>query len=417
MVPKPQIFVAQIEKKIGIEFPFYINDAQFDDFKFRCDIYVEYHPKARFTCECGQENLPIQQKHPRVIQSIDLLNYATYIHLNMPSVCCPKCGIKTVPLSWVERGSKLTTLLESRVLAFSSIMPISLVTKTLGINYSTVMRVVKKGVNTAQEKLDYSDVQQIGMDEKSTLKHHHYITIFLDMLERNLLYATHGKDSSAVERFCNYFKTKSGDPDNITDVSIDMSPTYISATDKYFPNANITFDKFHVIQMVNTAIDKVRRMEVRTQPILKGTRHMFLKDENKLKKYEIERLCIFSKKNLKTARVYRYKLSVLEIYASDLTPEQATIAFKKLISWGKRSRLEPLIEFAKTLEAHLEGIVMYFKSRLTQGAVEGMNSRIEAIKRRSRGFANTGNLIYMLYLTLSGLEIPKLFSIGLPKIE
>ena len=99
------------------------------------------------------------------------------------------------------------------------------------------------------------------------------------------------------------------------------------------------------------------------------------------------------------------KMTFQDIYRSIQEPEAAEEAIKKWLSWAVRSRLEPVKCFAKMVKAHFAGIMRYFTSRLTTGTMEGINSRIQEIKRRGRGFRNIDNFITMIYLEAGGLEL------------
>jgi transposase len=109
--------------------------------------------------------------------------------------------------------------------------------------------------------------------------------------------------------------------------------------------------------------------------------------------------------NLKTAKAYQMKLAFQDIYRSIREPEAAEAAIKKWLSWAVRSRIEPVKVFAKTVKVHFDGIMRYFTSGLTSGTMEGINSRIQEIKRRARGFRNIDNFITMIYLEAAGLDM------------
>jgi transposase len=109
--------------------------------------------------------------------------------------------------------------------------------------------------------------------------------------------------------------------------------------------------------------------------------------------------------NLKTAKVYQMKMTFQDIYRTIREPEAAAEAIKKWLSWAVRSRLEPITRFAKMVKPHYAGIIRYFTSELTSGTMEGINSRIQGIKRRARGFRNIDNFIAMIYLEAGGLKM------------
>jgi transposase len=404
------------EKNIGIEFPLYINDVQYDKNNFIYNIFVVFHKKALFTCsECGTENLKVIHKRPRIFKGLDIFNNETLIHIDLPILLCPKCGKRiTYTPKWATKNSGLTVQLQHRILAEATIMPISDITKRTGLKTHRVSNVIKRYVDEAVTNDDWSEVKIIGIDEKAIRKGHDYITVFVDQEKNRFLYAVEGKGMSTIENFCSQLLLHNSTPDNITEVAIDMSPSYISGVLDYFKNAHITFDKFHVMKIANETVDQIRREEVHSQPVLKGARYALLKNEKKLSEKEKAQICRFSAMRLKTGRAYRYKSLLSELYGNVTSVEEAEASIRSLINWGRKSRLEPLKLFANTLSTHLDGILRYFCTGLTSGFVEGMNSRIQEIKRRARGYPNTNNLINMLHLCLGKLPIPKLFGKGLP---
>ena len=123
-----------------------------------------------------------------------------------------------------------------------------------------------------------------------------------------------------------------------------------------------------------------------------------------------EQLKTLSKENLRAMKACRMKLTFQDIYRGSSDVRVAHAAMKKWLSWAVRSRLEPIKTFARTLKSHMDGVLRYFKSRLTAGASEGLNSRIQYIKRRARGYRNIPNFIAMIYLDCSQLNIPVLLT-------
>ena len=92
------------------------------------------------------------------------------------------------------------------------------------------------------------------------------------------------------------------------------------------------------------------------------------------------------------------------MYRNIFDIQVAEIVFKKWLSWAVRSRLEP-IKNAKMVKSHYSGVLQYFKSRLTAGLTEGINSRIQEIKRRAKGFRNIDYFISIIYLEVGNLKI------------
>jgi len=217
------------------------------------------------------------------------------------------------------------------------------------------------------------------------------------MEEKKLLFGTSGKDKATVKAFQDDFIDHGGDPKAVTQACSDMSPAFISGIEEYLPNAEITFDKFHIVKIINDAVDMVRRAEVLENEVLKNTRYMWLKNESNLtekQKCTIEDISHF---NLKTSRAYQMRLNFQEFFTQ---PDRASgeVYLKKWFYWATHSRLEPMIKAAYTIKAHWDGVLNWFDSHLTSGFIEGMNGLIQAAKNRARGYRSDKNFITMAYL-------------------
>ena len=200
-------------------------------------------------------------------------------------------------------------------------------------------------------------------------------------------------------------------PAAITQISQDMSEAYASGARKYFPDATVIFDHFHVIKRMGEAVDKVRRQEQHEQDILRGTRYIWLKNATNLTQKQLSRLTDLSKLNLRTVRAYKARLDPQDIYGES----EVHIADKLLRRWYYRathSRLEPVKTFAYTVADHWHGILAFFASRTTNGLLEGLNSLIQATKAKARGDRTADALKSIVYLIGSALvfNLPILYS-------
>jgi transposase len=400
----------------NIQKPFYIYDVDYDHKKFVKKIFITTHKKNVFSCPiCNEPHCKIHSYVPRKVRTIDSQNYQTYLIYKKPRVKCSKCGsVTAIKLPLETPRSSLSTIYEARIIALAIDMPCSAVAKSTGLTDKHISNIINRSVTKSRQNLDYSDVAELGIDETSSAKRHKYISVFVNMENNSVLFATPGKDSSVLKTFSSELTAKHGNPNYITEVAADMSPAFTAGVKTSFPNAHITYDKFHLIKNMNEVLDTVRREETKETPVLKGTRFIWLHNPNNLTSKQQDILSKLSKQRFKTGRAYRFKLTLQSIYKNNTDVIDAEIQFKRLISWGLHSRLEPLINFAKTMRSHLDGILRFFKSGLTSGRVEGINAKIQEIKRRSKGFGNTDHFINMIYLVLGKLPIPKLFGTGLP---
>jgi transposase len=156
---------------------------------------------------------------------------------------------------WARQASGFTLLLESLMLAMCKEMPVKSVGSLFGEHDTRLWRVLHHYIDTARDKLDFSNVQRVGMDKTACKRGHDYISIFCEMDEKKLLFATEGKGRSTVEAFCGDLKSHKGDPLAITQACCDMSPSFISGIEEYRPNADITFDKERARNIIRIPID------------------------------------------------------------------------------------------------------------------------------------------------------------------
>ena len=397
-----ELFSAALE----VREPVYIDEIMFDAGAGELHIHMNFRRGGRFTCsECGADGLPVHDTVDKTWRHLNFFQYKCYIHLRTPRTKCPKCGERLWIPPWGRRQSGFTLLFEAIIMALAKEMPISRIGEVVGEHDTRIWRVVRHHVSEAHAKKSFAHVTKLGCDETSSRKGHNYVTVFADMDGGDVLFATEGRDSGTVKAFAEDLARHEAMPEQIREVTIDMSPAFIRGVRDYLPEARVTFDKFHVIQALNKAQDEVRRMEQKKNPLLKSTRYVWLKNPENLTANQKKQLETLRFENLKTAKVYQMKLTFQDIYRSVREPEAAEAAIKKWLSWAVRSRLEPIKTFAKTVKAHFAGIMRYFTSRLTSGMMEGINSRIQEVKRRARGFRNIRNFIAMIYLEASGLVL------------
>jgi transposase len=391
---------------LGIEEPLYIDEIVFDRAGGELHIHMNFHRGGKFSCiECGTVELPVYDTMEKTWRHLNFFQYKCYIHLRTPRTNCPKCGERLWMPPWGRRQSGFSMLFEAFVMVLAKEMPISRIGELLGEQDTRIWRIVRYHVHKSYEKKSFATVDKVGCDETSSRKGHKYVTVFADMDKGEVLFVARGKDSGTVKEFSEELSKHEAQPEQIKEVTIDMSPAFIAGVANYLPEAGVTFDKFHVIKALNKAQDEVRRMEQKKNPLLKSTRYVWLKNPENLTEKQKKQLETLRFENLRTAKVYQMKLTFQDIYRNIRVPEAAEEAIKKWLAWAVRSRLDPVKSFAKMVKSHFSGIMRYFTSRLTSGAMEGINSRIQEVKRRARGFRNINNFIAMIYLEAAGLNL------------
>ncbi|MEQ1440800.1 transposase, partial [Fontimonas sp. SYSU GA230001] len=171
------------------------------------------------------------------------------------------------------------------------------------------------------------------------------------------------------------------------------------------PNARITFDKFHVVWHANAAVDKMRRIEQRTDKSLKGMRWSLLKDRASLRPEAAADLdaLIARMTTVRTARAWFYKERLREI----LERKQINVVRDMLKHWCTcvmRSKVEPMKQVATLVRRHLDGIVAWAQTRQTNGFLEALNGLFQAAKRRARGFTRFDTTRTVIFLIAGKLD-------------
>ena len=401
------IEIKNIETVFHIPEPWYIDSCLFNEEKKQLDVFVNIRKGAVFSCtNCGAEHQPVYDiaDNNRTWRHLNFMEYPCYIYAELPRTNCQKCGkIHRVDVPWaIKPRSNFTTLFDAWIILMAKDMPMNAISRLVGEHDTKLWRILHYYVDHAIEAQDLSDVTMISTDETSAKKGHNYITIFMDPQKKNVIHVTKGKDSKTWKECKKHLESKGGKAERITEVCMDMSPAFIKGAGENFPNATITFDKFHVIKAVNEAVDKVRRNEQKSCVDLKNTRYVWLKNEKNLTKSQKETLDRLKDCNLDTAKAYRMKISFQQIfqYPSEIAP----IVLNDWVQWGLRCRLQPMVEVSKMVKSHYDGIVQWFTSKLNNGLLEGINSVFQAAKRKARGYRSDKNIIAMVYLLHGKLD-------------
>lgn len=342
----------------------------------------------------------------RTWRHLNFFQYETYIHAKMPKVSDGQGHCPTVQAPRARKNSGFTLLFESRVMELAKHVPVAAIARLVGKHDGRLWRIIKHYADEARKLEDYSEVTSIGMDETSR-KGHNYITVVVDLKERKVIFATEGKDHTTVDQFVKDFKIHKGDPDSIKIVTCDMSPGFRMGVEDNFHNSNTIIDKFHVIKHANEAVDAVRKAESKENPLLKKTRYFWLKNEDNLtdKQLEWKQQLMKASKHLKTGRVYSMRVELQDIYDQAYNRQTAEVRLRKLCTWMMHSRLAEMKKLCGLIRNHRDEMLNYFEYKFTNAIPEGMNSIIQNVKRRARGFRNTEYFKTMIYLNCSNPDI------------
>jgi len=335
----------------------------------------------------------------------------------LPRGECQACRkVYTVRAPWEGRSRGLTQEFEAFALTLMREMPVKKAGEILGETDQKLWRTLFAHVAAAWKDLSWENVIWVGADEMNRKKGHNYLTVFVDLQAKRVLLAVEGKDASVWERFAAELGNHNGHPRAITMVAIDMSPAYQKGVRENFGNAEIVFDKFHVVSQVVKAVDEVRRKEARTDDSARAqlahSSWLWRKNPETWTVKEGDRWTQLKDKPLVTGLAYAMRLELQKAYAAT-TVGQARNRFETWCRWVRTEAdalisglLEPMRKAAEMVERHLEGILAHWRQGLTTAFMEGLNSLFSATKRKARGYRSIEYQTAMLYFVAGKLQIP-----------
>ena len=279
--------------------------------------------------------------------------------------------------------------------------------RLLRCNEKTLASILSYWVNQAVDSLDLSDVTKLAIDETSCKRGHDYVTVTIDAMKRRVFDVQQGRKKEAVTAMRKKLERQGGKASNITAVTSDMSKSYLPGVKENFPKAEQIIDKFHVKKVLTDALDVVRKQEQKETDNKKDlflNRHFLMTPESRMNSEQLTKLAALSKAYPKTGRAFRI-VQALDLFYASKDDVEAASQFKHLYSWMRRSRLKPMKDAAETLMNHEHQILNYFHDRLTNAVCEGINSMIQAAKRKARGFNTYEGFAAMIYLIAGKLEL------------
>jgi transposase len=406
---------------LGLQLPWAVGDVKLDTAKRRIDFEV-LCKGSRFACpQCGQADQRIHDRLRRSWRHLDFFQFEAWLHADVPRVACTGCG-KTTQMSvpWAREGSGFTALFEALALALCRELPVLQAAALLRCADKQLWRRIEHYVKQARALDDMSDVKIVGIDDTSMHRGQSYITVVHDLAAKRLLFATPGRDHQTVVDFATDLTAHGGDPAQVLHVCQDMSAAYAKGVGMALPNAAISYDRFHVVAMAVDAMDKVRQAEMRDEPkavaaalgtterkTIKGLMWGMRKNPDGWSIKQTHAMHWLQHSGLKSARAWRLKMALRDVYAHAAASNDPALAMKELkawLSWARRSRLEPFQKLARTITERIEGVVQGMTDNRSNAFVEAMNGLLQQAKRAARGFRTASNFIAIAYLRMSKLK-------------
>lgn len=390
-----------------------VRQVRFEPDELGGEVFViEVAVRGRSRCSrCGRKCAGYDRLKPRRWRHLDFGAWQVHLEATLARVDCPRCGVVVEQVSWAEPDSRFTVHFEELVGWLAQRADKTAISTMLRIAWRSVGKIVERVVARHRQKIDWTKVTAIAIDELSFRKGHHYLTLVSDLETGRILWSKEGRSAATLEACFAEIGVEACA--RIRHAAIDMFEGYVQAIRRCLPNATIVFDRFHVQQLASTAVDEVRRGEWQR---LRGTdeargikrlRWALLRNPWNVTPAEDERLADLPRRNRLLYRAYLLKESLADIYRSLYTPPWAKRRLGEWLAWASRSRLVPFRRLARTLRRYFDGVLAYFETGFTTSRAEGLNNKARLATRQAYGFHSADAVRAMIELRCTGI-IPQL---------
>jgi len=374
-------------------------------------VYIDRLGKRLLRCGvCRQRCLEVHDiRREREWRDLSMRKLPLKLRYHPRRVECPRCGVRVEDFPWAEPWARVTTALSNAVAVLARELSWKGTAREYGLNWKSVATIVKRAVQYGLKHRKRPPVHAIGIDEVSRRKGQVYLTVVYDLERRVLLWVGDDRTEEAVRPF---FTREMGKRrcQTLQVVCMDMWAAYAKLVRDHAVHAQILFDRFHIVKHLNEAVDAARRelwrqLTSKERVSFKGTRWLLLKNPWNLNSSQNERLSTLVRWNSPLVRSWYLKES-FQLFWTYRQPWRARQYLLKWMNSAMRSRLEPFKKFVGMLRSHLDGVLAWTKTRLSNGAVEGMNNKIKSISHRSFGFRTAENFVAAIYHCCARLPLP-----------
>jgi transposase len=358
-------------------------------------IWMEWPDGQKVSCpECGSATRIYDRVAERQWRHLSVMQYEVELRCAVPRCDCATHGVKTIAVPWAEKGSRFTLFFEAyAVEVMQACSSLSQAANLLRLHWESVQRIIDQAVQRGLARRTTEGITRVGLDEKSFLRGQRYVSLMTDLTEQRVLEVVPGHNTESALAL--WQALPEAQRLEVKAAAMDMGASFIAGTQQSAPQAQIVHDRFHVSKLVNEAVDQTRRQESNElaqtgDNSLKKTRFLWLHGQSRVPEKSQEEFGALLLTNLRTARAWAYKEQFVEFWQQP-TREAGADFFAQWYRSVIRTKLPPLKKAAKTLKAHLAGLLSYFTHRITNALTEGFNSKIQAIKSAARGFRSFNN--------------------------
>jgi transposase len=360
---------------------------------------VMYRPKESVCSACGCCDIALKGVKVRNLRMAPMGDKSAFLSVEIHRQQCTHCRHLWWPIMPFARlKRRITISFEKYVLRLMQFSTIKHVAQFLGVSWGLVKRIHKGHLKQEYKSPDLSEIQYIGIDEFSIKKGHEYMTIFINLESGKIIHAVEGKSINSVAPFLLELKEKAI---HLKAMAMDMNAAYESAVKEFLPHVDVVFDRFHVVALLNKAINEIRRDEQAKSnelglKALKGHRFLLLSNYEKLNSKRQNSLTCLFELNKPLAIAHSMKEQIRLFWSKSSVKE----GVKFLCCWvmdAIEAEIKELHKVARTFIRHWKDLLNYFKHRITNGKTEGINNKIKTMKRQAYGFRDMEYFKLRLY--------------------
>lgn len=393
---------------------FVYENARFVDSEIHVELRARRGSRARCGC-CGKPGPTYDTaRDARAFAFVPLWGFCVYLVYFMRRISCTQCGVRTERVPWADGKNRCCNVYRLFLARWARRLSWTEVAQIFGTTWNVVYRSIQWVVEFGLSHRDIGSVCSIGVDEVCIWKGHKYLTVVyqIDQGVRRLLWVGRERTEKTLHDFFDMMgKSRSS---AIQFVASDMWKPYLKVIQQRLSHALHVLDRFHVVAKLNKAIDEIRAQEARKlrkdgyEPVLKRTRWCFLKRPKNLTSKQAVKLRDVLHYDLRTVRAYLLK-EAFDAFWTYTSPYWAGWFLDNWCKRAMRSRLDPIKKFARTMRAHRELLLNWFKAKkeISCGSVEGLNTNVKLAIRKARGFKSYKVVETALYHELGRLPEPE----------
>lgn len=379
-------------------------------------VWIRPREGARAVCSgCGQAGPTYDHTAERTFDFVPLWAIPVLFLYRMRRVDCPECGVRIEQVPWCDGKNRLTHAYRWFLAGWAKRLSWKEVADVFGTSWDSVYRSVRHAVLWGLVHRRLENVTALGIDEVAWKKGHRYLTLVYQINDgvRRLIAVTKDRTEASLNDGLRTLGERV--LGQIDYVCSDMWQPYLKVLRERLPDAVHVLDRFHIMQKFGKALDEIRAGESKQlkadgyEPVLQRTRWLLLKRPENLTDTQTASLSELLQYNLKRVRAYLLREDFQRFW-DYVSPYWAGRFLDDWCRRTMRSRLEPMKKVARTLRGHRELLLNWFRARgtISSGAVEGMNTRLKLVTRKSYGFRSYKAAETALFHNLGDLPTPEL---------